>query len=57
MTEQIYCRWIDQTVSEERLPDECKPFFTGHTCTRCEISPQLALGMPWKDLLRNLKEK
>jgi hypothetical protein len=57
MSEMIYCRWIDQTVDEDKLPIECKPFFAGHTCTRCEISPQLAIGMPWKDLLRNLKEK
>lgn len=55
--EQIYCKWIDQTVDESKLPDECKPFFTGSICIRCPISPQLAIGMPWKDLLRNLKEK
>ena len=56
-SKQIYCRWIDQTVSEDQLPQECKKFFQGSICTECEISPQLALGMPWKDLLRNLNNK
>ena len=57
MINQIYCRWIDQTVSEDQLPQECKKFFQGSVCTECEVSPQIAIGMTWKDLLRNLNNK
>jgi hypothetical protein len=55
----VYCNWINGNVSADKLSKYCKPFFSMKgedcVCMRCELSPQIALGMPIDRLLEQLR--
>jgi hypothetical protein len=56
----VYCNWINGNVDPDKLSKYCKPFFQlnqegKYVCMKCELSPQIALGMPIDRLLEQLK--
>lgn len=58
----VHCRWVDKTVKLKELSKHCRPFIGVFNtpdgsirCDRCDISPQIAMGMPVDRLLTQLK--
>ena len=52
--EMIYCKWADAEVDQNMLAESCDQYIVDGRCTKCETSPQIALGVKPRDLLRNI---
>jgi hypothetical protein len=61
--EMIYCQFADTDVKHSMLSPFCDEHIGDKIlgdeikgyCTKCEKSPQLVMGMPVKDLIRQIR--
>lgn len=58
MTENgnVYCSFVETDVPRDKLNEYCYPFIGEDSrCTHCPKSPQIDMGMPVKDLIRQMR--